>query len=61
MVRIIQGTDTSHLDKIQHGYEKMEHFTADFGHQRRALMSIDFIKRKKQRTSSSNRPITDKT
>ncbi|XP_044075563.1 E3 ubiquitin-protein ligase TRIM63-like [Siniperca chuatsi] len=42
--KIVEGTDTSHLDKVQHGYEKMEHFTADFDRQRRALMNVDFIK-----------------
>uniref|UniRef100_A0AAZ1XZ56 Tripartite motif-containing protein 54 n=1 Tax=Oreochromis aureus TaxID=47969 RepID=A0AAZ1XZ56_OREAU len=30
----------------RHGYENMDHFTADFEHQGRALSNIDFIKRK---------------
>lgn len=47
-VRIVEGTDTSHLDKVQHDYEKMEHFTTNFDCQRRALMNVDFIKRKKR-------------
>ncbi|XP_068196366.1 E3 ubiquitin-protein ligase TRIM63-like [Antennarius striatus] len=42
--QIVEGTDTSHLDKLQHGYENMDHFTANFDRQRRALMNIDFIK-----------------
>ncbi|XP_074505910.1 tripartite motif-containing protein 54-like isoform X2 [Sebastes fasciatus] len=42
--RMMAGSDTSHMDKVQHGYEKMEHFTADFERQRRALMKVDFIK-----------------
>ncbi|XP_038575078.1 tripartite motif-containing protein 55a isoform X1 [Micropterus salmoides] len=42
--KIVKSTDTSHLDKVQHGYEKMEHFTANFERQRRALMNVDFIK-----------------
>ncbi|KAM9349494.1 E3 ubiquitin-protein ligase TRIM63-like [Symphorus nematophorus] len=42
--KIVAGTDTSHLDKVQHGYENMEHFTANFDHQRRVLMNLDFIK-----------------
>ncbi|XP_074543967.1 E3 ubiquitin-protein ligase TRIM63-like isoform X2 [Halichoeres trimaculatus] len=42
--KIVAGTDLSHLDKVQHGYEKMEHFTANFERQRRALSKIDFIK-----------------
>uniref|UniRef100_A0A3Q1GJZ8 Tripartite motif-containing protein 54 n=1 Tax=Acanthochromis polyacanthus TaxID=80966 RepID=A0A3Q1GJZ8_9TELE len=44
--RIVEGTNTSHLDKVQPGYENMEHFTANVEHQRRALSIIDFIKRK---------------
>ncbi|XP_033505418.2 E3 ubiquitin-protein ligase TRIM63-like [Epinephelus lanceolatus] len=42
--KIVEGTNTSHMDKVQHGYEKMDHFTANFERQRRALMSVDFIK-----------------
>ncbi|KAF7652516.1 hypothetical protein LDENG_00095750 [Lucifuga dentata] len=42
--KIIQGTNTSHLDKVQHGYENMDHFKANFERQRRALMNVDFIK-----------------
>ncbi|XP_063317734.1 E3 ubiquitin-protein ligase TRIM63-like [Pelmatolapia mariae] len=42
--KIVEGSDTSHLDKVQHGYENMDHFTANFEHQRRALSDIDFIK-----------------
>uniref|UniRef100_A0A3P8RM51 Tripartite motif-containing protein 54 n=1 Tax=Amphiprion percula TaxID=161767 RepID=A0A3P8RM51_AMPPE len=44
LTRIVEGTDTSHLDKVQPGYENMEHFMANFEHQRRALSIIDFIK-----------------
>uniref|UniRef100_A0A3B4WRV7 Tripartite motif-containing protein 54 n=1 Tax=Seriola lalandi dorsalis TaxID=1841481 RepID=A0A3B4WRV7_SERLL len=42
--KIVEGTNTSHLDKLQHGYENMEHFTADFDRQRRALSNVDFIR-----------------
>ncbi|XP_073348025.1 tripartite motif-containing protein 55a isoform X1 [Pagrus major] len=42
--RIVESSDTSQLDQVQHGYEKMEHFMANFDRQRRALMSIDFMK-----------------
>ncbi|KAM4552729.1 E3 ubiquitin-protein ligase TRIM63-like [Odontesthes bonariensis] len=42
--KLVQGTDTSHLDKVQHGYEDMEHFKANFECQRRALSHIDFTK-----------------
>ncbi|XP_026219011.1 E3 ubiquitin-protein ligase TRIM63-like isoform X1 [Anabas testudineus] len=42
--KIVDGTNTSHLDKLQLGYENMDHFKANFDHQRRTLISIDFIK-----------------
>ncbi|KAM8849200.1 E3 ubiquitin-protein ligase TRIM63-like isoform 2-T2 [Spinachia spinachia] len=40
--KILEGTNTSHIDKVQHGYENMEHFTAHFELQRRALMKVNF-------------------
>ncbi|XP_061879557.1 tripartite motif-containing protein 54-like [Entelurus aequoreus] len=42
--KIMAGCDISHLDKVQPGYEKMEHLTATFERQRRALMSLGFLK-----------------
>ncbi|KAM7379890.1 hypothetical protein PAMP_005405 [Pampus punctatissimus] len=42
--KLAEGTDTSRLDKVQLGYENMNHFTANFERQRRALTSVDFIK-----------------
>ncbi|KAG7219171.1 hypothetical protein INR49_006330 [Caranx melampygus] len=42
--KIMEGTSMSHLDKLQHGYENMEHFTANFDCQRRALSRVDFIR-----------------
>nr|XP_057924354.1 E3 ubiquitin-protein ligase TRIM63-like [Doryrhamphus excisus] len=45
--KIMEATDTSHLDKVQPGYEKMDHLTANFEHQKRALMSVDFLKPEK--------------
>ncbi|XP_040911732.1 E3 ubiquitin-protein ligase TRIM63-like isoform X2 [Toxotes jaculatrix] len=42
--RIVEGTNMSHLDKLQHGYENMEHFTTNFERQRQALANVDFIK-----------------
>ncbi|GLD51601.1 E3 ubiquitin-protein ligase TRIM63-like isoform X1, partial [Lates japonicus] len=42
--KIVEGTNTSHLDKLQHGYENMDHFTANFDRQRRVLTNVDFIK-----------------
>ncbi|XP_034468770.1 E3 ubiquitin-protein ligase TRIM63-like [Hippoglossus hippoglossus] len=42
--KIVEGTNTSHLDKLQHGYDNMEHFTANFKLQRQALSGIAFIR-----------------
>ncbi|XP_068998396.1 E3 ubiquitin-protein ligase TRIM63-like [Embiotoca jacksoni] len=41
--KLVEGTSTSHLDKIQQGYENMEHFKANVRRQRRALASVDFV------------------
>lgn len=40
--KISEGTNTSHLDKVQRGYENMDHFTVNFEPQKRALSSIAF-------------------
>ncbi|XP_057712586.1 E3 ubiquitin-protein ligase TRIM63-like isoform X2 [Corythoichthys intestinalis] len=37
------GSDTSNLEKVQSGYEKMEHFRANFQRQKRALMAVCFL------------------
>ncbi|XP_019730543.1 tripartite motif-containing protein 54-like [Hippocampus comes] len=42
--KIADGSDTSKLEKVQSGYEKMEHFRANFERQKRALMAVNFIK-----------------
>ncbi|KAF1383124.1 hypothetical protein PFLUV_G00128050 [Perca fluviatilis] len=42
--KMVEGSNTSHMEKLQLGYEKMDHFTANFSCQRRALMDVDFIK-----------------
>ncbi|XP_008302100.1 E3 ubiquitin-protein ligase TRIM63-like [Stegastes partitus] len=42
--KIVEGTNTSHLDKVHPAYENMDHFTANFERQRRALSILDFIK-----------------
>jgi len=36
----------SHLEKVERGYENMDHFTANFQPERRAILSIDFIRGK---------------
>uniref|UniRef100_H3CH44 Tripartite motif-containing protein 54 n=1 Tax=Tetraodon nigroviridis TaxID=99883 RepID=H3CH44_TETNG len=43
--KLLQGADTSHLEQVQHGYEKMDHFRANVEGQRRALMRVDFLRR----------------
>ncbi|XP_024119105.2 tripartite motif-containing protein 55, partial [Oryzias melastigma] len=40
--KLMEGTNTSHLDKVQHGYEDMKHFKANFECQRKALAEISF-------------------
>lgn len=42
--KITEGTNTSHLDKLERGYENMDHYTTNFGLERRALLSVDFVK-----------------
>uniref|UniRef100_A0A3Q2U1D3 RING-type E3 ubiquitin transferase n=1 Tax=Fundulus heteroclitus TaxID=8078 RepID=A0A3Q2U1D3_FUNHE len=54
-VTLSASTDTSHLEKVQPGYENMEHFTVNFELQRRALADVDFMKRKRQ----PDRPIRE--
>ncbi|KAI9540642.1 hypothetical protein NQZ68_038692 [Dissostichus eleginoides] len=42
--KMVEGSDTSHLDQVTPGYENMDHLTGSFEPQRRALMGVDFIK-----------------
>ncbi|XP_051984805.1 tripartite motif-containing protein 55a isoform X2 [Xyrauchen texanus] len=42
--KIAEGRIVSHLEKVERGYENMDHFTANFQHERRAILSIDFIR-----------------
>lgn len=41
--RISDASSTSHLDKVERGYENMDHFTVNFKKEGKALRSIDFI------------------
>ncbi|KAM3866257.1 tripartite motif-containing protein 55a [Diretmus argenteus] len=52
--KILQGTNTAHLDKVERGYDNMDHFTANFEPQRRALLNVDFIKRSRPDTCQSS-------
>lgn len=42
-LRIADVSTTAHLDKVEHGYENMDHFSVEFRKESRALCSIDFI------------------
>ncbi|CAL8277628.1 unnamed protein product [Lota lota] len=46
--KIVEGTNTSHLDKVERGYENMSHFTAHLERERRALQTIDFLKHEEE-------------
>ncbi|XP_077480556.1 tripartite motif-containing protein 55b [Stigmatopora argus] len=41
--QLADACSTSHLDKVERGYENMDHFAADFRHERQVLSSIDFL------------------
>uniref|UniRef100_A0A8C7H5D9 Tripartite motif containing 55b n=1 Tax=Oncorhynchus kisutch TaxID=8019 RepID=A0A8C7H5D9_ONCKI len=43
----IQTMDTSHLDKVELGYEVMDHYTVNSWREGRALRNIDFISGRK--------------
>ncbi|XP_046733237.1 tripartite motif-containing protein 55b isoform X2 [Silurus meridionalis] len=38
-----EATNTSHLEKVEHGYENMDHYSANFKKERGVLSSINFI------------------
>ncbi|KAJ3595971.1 hypothetical protein NHX12_002380 [Muraenolepis orangiensis] len=42
--KIVEGTNTAHLDKVERGYEDMSHFTAHLERERQALLTVDFLK-----------------
>ncbi|XP_029979379.1 tripartite motif-containing protein 55 [Sphaeramia orbicularis] len=41
--KIAEASSTAHLDKVERGYENMDHFKVDFRKESKALRSIDFI------------------
>ncbi|KAM3860713.1 tripartite motif-containing protein 55b [Diretmus argenteus] len=41
--KITDASSTAHLDKVERGYENMDHFIVDFKNEGRALRNIDFI------------------
>ncbi|XP_037550211.1 tripartite motif-containing protein 55-like [Nematolebias whitei] len=42
--KIADASNTAHLDKVERGYEKMDHYKVDCRKERKALRSIDFIR-----------------
>lgn len=42
-LRIADASSTAHLDKVERGYENMDHFNIEFKKEGKALRSIDFI------------------
>uniref|UniRef100_A0A674F4N3 Tripartite motif-containing protein 54 n=1 Tax=Salmo trutta TaxID=8032 RepID=A0A674F4N3_SALTR len=42
--RLVAGTNISNLDKVERGYDNMDHYAANFERERRALLTIDFVK-----------------
>ncbi|XP_016385390.1 E3 ubiquitin-protein ligase TRIM63-like isoform X2 [Sinocyclocheilus rhinocerous] len=42
--KIAEGRNVSHLEKVERGYENMDHFTANFSSERRTILSMDFTK-----------------
>lgn len=42
-LRIAEASSTAHLDKVEHGYENMDHFKVDFRKESKALRTIDFL------------------
>ncbi|XP_034561824.1 tripartite motif-containing protein 55b isoform X3 [Notolabrus celidotus] len=41
--KIAEASSLAHLDKVERGYENMDHYTIDFKKEGKALRSIDFI------------------
>ncbi|GAA6071903.1 tripartite motif-containing protein 55a, partial [Tachysurus ichikawai] len=42
--KIVEGRNTSYLEKLEHGYENMDHFTVSFEHEKKAILNIDFTR-----------------
>ncbi|XP_040922221.1 tripartite motif-containing protein 55b [Toxotes jaculatrix] len=41
--KIAEASSTAHLDKVERGYENMDHYSVNFKREGKALRSIDFI------------------
>lgn len=53
-----EATNTSHLEKVECGYENMDHYSVDFKKEHRALSAINFITGKNEFCSFSLCPVT---
>ncbi|XP_055059206.2 tripartite motif-containing protein 55a isoform X1 [Misgurnus anguillicaudatus] len=42
--QIEEGKNVSHLEKVERGYENMDHFTANFKKEKKAILKIEFTK-----------------
>lgn len=42
-LRIAEASSTAHLEKVERGYENMDHYNIEFKKECKALRSIDFI------------------
>ncbi|KAJ3611727.1 hypothetical protein NHX12_021741 [Muraenolepis orangiensis] len=40
--KLTEASSTAHLDKVEHGYENMDHYRVNFSQEGKALRSIDF-------------------
>ncbi|XP_056148804.1 E3 ubiquitin-protein ligase TRIM63-like [Lampris incognitus] len=59
--QLVEGTNISYLDKVERGYEDMDHFTAMLEHERRALLTIDFIKFDKEEGDEEDEVVGGRT
>ncbi|XP_047424565.1 tripartite motif-containing protein 55b isoform X2 [Mugil cephalus] len=41
--KISEASSTAHLDKVEHGYENMDHYNVVFKKESKALRSLDFV------------------
>ncbi|XP_074478196.1 tripartite motif-containing protein 55-like isoform X2 [Sebastes fasciatus] len=41
--KLEEATSTAHLDKVERGYENMDHYTVEFKTEGKALRSLDFL------------------
>jgi len=42
-LRLAEASSTAHLDKVERGYENMDHYSVDFKKESTALRGLDFL------------------